>query len=136
MRMVEKNMNATYLTQGNASHKFIDNTCQNTKSDLIEITSAILENILLKHLGKLTIRKSWLTPASLFIGTLTAKLTAEFENTFGISAPVWEALFILTIFLTFMWLCFSIFQIIRFWKESSLDSLMLKIKLTDSKEKH
>lgn len=131
--MVEKDKKATYDTddKGNGL-EFIHKRCQNIKSDYIEITSDKLENILLKHLHKVGSKKAWITPISLFGTLLVTKLTSEFKNTFLFSASIWDAILIVSAVATFLWLCFSLRNVKRFWQESSLDSLMSKIKSKDN----
>jgi L-fucose isomerase-like protein len=76
------------IYQQTETDKFVDKRCSNVKSDLIEITHDKLENILLKYLKNLSIAKSWITPVSLGITLLIAKLTATFNKTFGIDVAV------------------------------------------------
>jgi len=116
------------------SDKFIGNRITNVKSDLIEITEVKLENILLKNLNKLEIRKSWIAPLSVFIAVLLAKLTTTFKTAFGINASVWEALFLLIIVISFIWLIVVAIKIFFCWKESSLDNLMKIIKNTTTEK--
>lgn len=131
-----KNKKAEYenIFKKDESHKFIGERITNIKSDLIEITEVILENILLKHLNKLEIRKSWIAPLSVFIAVLLAKLTTTFKTAFGINASVWEALFLLIILISFIWLSVVIIKIIFCWKESSLDNLIKIIKNTTNEK--
>ena len=133
MIMVEKDKEATYDTddKGNGL-EFIHQRCQNIKSDYIEITSDKLENILLKHLHKVGSEKAWITPTSLFGTLLVTKLTSEFKNTFLFSASIWDAILIVSAVATFLWLCFSLRNLKCFRQESSLDSLMSKIKSKDN----
>jgi len=125
--------------------KFINQLISNVKSDLIEITADKLENILLKHLSKVGVRKSWLTPLVLFLTVLLASLTATFSKKFGIDGPVWQAIFILGAIASLVWLLFAIFRICTCWKTCSLEYLISIIKnaqksnqqedTTDDKEK-
>lgn len=108
--------------------KFIDKRRTNVKSDLIEITEDKLENILLKHLQRLGLRRSWITPLSLFITIFLANLSATFGDKFGIKGTVWEAFFLLVAIFSCLWLVVSIIRIITCWKESSLTNLIALIK--------
>jgi hypothetical protein len=113
------------------SDKFIANKRENIKSDLITITHDKLENILLKYLIKISNRNKWVTPLSLFISILLVLLTATFKDTFGISKDIWNSFFILCCLGNFIWFIVSISSLIKNWKESSLDSLINKIKAID-----
>ena len=111
-----------------ADSKFVDQIRSNVKSDLIEITADKLENILLKHLSKVGVRKSWLTPLSLFLTVILASLTATFSKKFGIDGPVWQALFILGGIASGVWLLCTIIRIYVCWKTCSLEHLISIIK--------
>lgn len=108
--------------------KFIDQRRTNVKSDLIEITEDKLENILLKHLQRLGVRKSWITPLSLLVTIILANLSATFGDKFGIKGSVWEAFFLLVTIVSGIWLTVSIIRIIINWKKSSLTNLIAIIK--------
>lgn len=117
-----------HLGSGPETSKFINKLRSNVKSDLIEITEDKLENILLKHLRKMAIRKEWITPFSLFLTVLLANLTATFAKKFGIDADVWHAFFLLFAFASFIWLVVSVVRLIGRWKEASIDNLIAIIK--------
>ncbi|MGA3207533.1 MAG: hypothetical protein ABSE05_06895 [Syntrophales bacterium] len=109
-------------------NKFIDKVRSNVKSDLIEITADKLENILLKHLHKLGIRRSWATPLPVFITALLASLTATFSDKFGINGSVWQAFFLLVVCVTVVWLVVALIMLCACWKTSSLEHLIGLIK--------
>ena len=105
----------------------------NVKSDLIEITEAILENILLKHLSNLMIRRSWIAPLSIFLAILLANLTATFSKKFGIEAAVWQAVFLILACASCVWLIVSVIRLKIYWKKSTLSNLLTVIKHADEK---
>lgn len=112
--------------------KFVDKKRTNTKSDLIEITEDKLENILLKNHKYLDLKTSWINPLSLFLTLLLAKLTADFKDFLEISRNTWEAIFIIGIILSFIWLVWTIIRIVTYWDKSSLDYLLKIVKNTHS----
>lgn len=114
----------------NTEDKFVDKKRTNTKSDLIEITEDKLENILLKNYKYLELKTSWINPLSLFLTLLLAKLTADFKDFLGISMNTWEAIFIIGIILSFIWLIWSLFRLSNYWEKASLDYLLKIIKNT------
>lgn len=118
----------TAIFQQEESSKFIDKRRTNVKSDLIEITEDKLENILLKHLHKIGIRKSWIIPLSILVTVLLAILSASFGDKFGIKGSVWEAIFLIIAFSTGIWFVISIIRIISNWKGSSISALIALIK--------
>ena len=118
----------TAIFQTEESSKFIDKRRTNVKSDLIEITEDKLENILLKYLHIISIRKSWIIPLSILVTVLLTQLSASFGDKFGVSGTVWEAIFVLITFSTGVWFVVSIIRIILNWKGSSLSALIAIIK--------
>ena len=112
------------------SNNFIDKRISNVKSDLIEITHDKLENILLKHLNCLKYRREWIAPLSIFITLLITLCTVTF-NDFGLKAEVWKSIFIVCGFITFIWFIYNIYQLIKNWKSTTIDSLIDKIKAVD-----
>lgn len=108
--------------------KFVDQIRSNTKSDLIEITEDKLENILLKHLNKLTKIKSWITPLSLFATILIVFLTAEFKDFAGIEKAVWKAVFVISLLVTFGWTIVSSIQAIKCSRNATIVQLIKEIK--------
>lgn len=117
--------NATY---NSLDSRFIDQKRSNVKSDLIEITHDKLENILLKHLKNVTILNSWITPLSLFLTLLVARLTATFNEFMGIKAEVWDAIFLLGLITSVIWFIISIIKIIKLYKKASIEHLLSLIK--------
>lgn len=109
-------------------NRFVDKVRSNIKSDFIEITEDKLENILLKHLDKLTKVNSWITPLSLFITIFTVLLTVEFRNFANIDKSVWEAVFIICFLGTFIWTIVSSIQAIKCSKKASIEYLIKEIK--------
>ncbi|MCP4049660.1 MAG: hypothetical protein GY730_03025 [bacterium] len=119
---------AEFDTNADTENKFVDKKRTNVKSDLIEITEDKLENILLKYLKNIGLRKSFITPASLLITIIPANLSATFGDKYGITGAVWEALFLLVAFGSGLWLIISIVLISMNWKEASLDNLIAIVK--------
>lgn len=122
--------NNIFENQG-AQSKFVDKRLSNIKSDLIEITHDKLENILLKHLKNIDIRKSWITPASIFLTVLITRLTATFNDSLGIPKDVWNAFFLIIMITSGIWLIWRIIKIISCWKKSSVEYLINTIKTTE-----
>lgn len=127
---MENNDNITFKNQGD-QNKFVDKRMSNVKSDLIEITHDKLENILLKHLKNLDIRKSWITPASIFLTVLIARLTSTFNDSLGIPKNVWDAFFLIIMMVSGIWLLWKIIEICNCWKKSSVEYLINTIKASE-----
>jgi hypothetical protein len=127
---METNPISTFSSQ-EEQNKFIDKRLSNIKSDLIEITHDKLENILLKNLKNLDIRKSWVTPASIFLTVLIARLTSTFNDFFGLTKDVWSAFFLIILIGSAVWLMWRFIEIINCWKKSSIDYLITTIKASE-----
>lgn len=128
---MENNSNSTFDNQ-NGQNKFVDKRMSNVKSDLIEITHDKLENILLKHLKNLDIRKSWITPASIFLTVLVARLTSTFNDSLGIPKDVWNAFFLILMMASGLWLIYKVIEIINCWKKSSVEYLIDTVKASET----
>jgi uncharacterized membrane protein YqjE len=112
----------------NTDNKFVDKVISNTKSNLIEITDDKLENILLKHIDKLTIVKSWITPMSLFITILIVFLTADFKTFIGVEKQVWKAVFMILLAVSFVWTIYASIKAYSCRKKAKIDFLISEIK--------
>ena len=108
--------------------KFVKDQITNTSSDLIEITEDKLENILLKHLNKMNKVKGWQVPVTLFVTIVLVLLTSEFKTKFGITADVWQAVFILAAIISFIWSCRASYNSIVCSKSSTINYLIDEIK--------
>lgn len=115
-----------------SDNKFVSEVRSNVKSDLIEITEDKLENILLKHLKKVTTTKNWITPLSIFITVLIVLLTAEFKEFLDLEKEVWKAIFIIILICSFIYLIITIIRAIIHSNKSSITYLIEEIKYSES----
>ena len=114
-----------------ANSRFVSDWKSNVKSDLIEITGDKLENILIKNIKKMGVRKGWLAPLGILITVVLANITATFSTKFGISESTWEAIFIIAAIVSAIWLLVSIVAMFSCWKESTVEYLICKITKSD-----
>jgi hypothetical protein len=112
----------------NVQDKFVNQVRTNTKSDLIEITEDKLENILLKHVQKLTKVDSWITPVSLFFTILIVLLTSSFNDFLSIEKSVWKSTFVVGLIITLIWSIKAIYHSIKCSKNASIEYLIGQIK--------
>ncbi|MFZ4672523.1 MAG: hypothetical protein ACOYLT_10965 [Flavobacterium sp.] len=112
----------------NIQDKFVNQVRTNTKSDLIEITEDKLENILLKHLKKISKVDGWFTPVSLFFTILIVLLTSTFNDFLNVEKSVWKAIFIIGLIITLAWSIKAIYQSIRCSKSATINYLIGEIK--------
>ena len=100
----------------------------NVESNIIKITEDKLENILIKHSGKLVANSDWKNRLGIFITISLALLTASFDKDFILNSEEWAAIFKIGFFLSGVWLLFSIYRAFSDRAESSITSLIEKIK--------
>jgi len=117
-----------------SEYRFINQKCSNLKSDLIEITEDKLENILLKHMTKIENSKCWLAPLSLFVSLLMTLLSSNFIKTFGLSKYTWEAVFMVGLLMSFIWLIKSLIYLYKNKNNCSILILINKIKDAEVKK--
>jgi hypothetical protein len=92
---------------------------QNVDENEIVITESKLENILMKHSNALTAGSDWKTPLGLIIAIIIVFLTTEFNKNFlGLQPTVWQAIFIICLFLSCGWLLSSIISKIKHRNEN------------------
>ncbi len=123
-----KNNNPNTVTYNTTDDKkFISDLHENIQTELITITKDKLENILLKYLNKLDLRKAWITPFSVFLSLIIALLTADFKEFLGLPKELWHALFIISCFFSFVLLIILGIKAFKNRKDTSVESLMNKI---------
>lgn len=125
------NLETTYSPS--ADSRFVGNTHTNLKSDLIEITEDKLMLCLIENEKILKDKTAWQTPISLFSSLLLTKLTAKFETGFvGIDSNTWEAIFLIGIVISLLWLIISLYKLYKSWKTDHFNALLNKIKNSNS----
>lgn len=118
---------ATYTAAG--EDKFVDKRYANLRSDVIEITHDKLENVLRKFYERHALRSSWFNPLSLGIGVALTLSTADFKaQSLGLDGATWRAIFVIALVASVIWLAKNLLQLVRCWNDTSLESLIDKIK--------
>lgn len=100
----------------------------NVSQGIIHITDDKLKVILLEYREKNNQFYSWTTPLGIFLSCLFATITADFKNTWWLSASTWQAIFILCTIGTSVWLIYSVIQAFNNRKGRKIDELIDKIK--------
>lgn len=111
---------------------YVDKVRSNVKSDLIVITDTKMENILLKHLHKVTKSKSWWAFLSLFITILAVFQTTNFKSFAFLSKYEWHAVFALLLLFSFIFTIITAIWAIIYTKKTSVKYLMDVIKNSDN----
>jgi len=110
------------------SNQFVGNLTYfpNLDQDVIIITSDRLTICLKDHLESISKKDKWLTPLSLFLAIIVVFLTSEFKTAFGIPATTWQAIFVISLIVSFIWLIRSLFDSFRC--KSSFKGLISDLK--------
>lgn len=112
--------------------RFVDRRRSNVKSDLIEITEDKLENILIKHLRRMELRKRWLFPLGLLVSVVLTLTTATFKDSMGLDAPTWHAVFVILTIASAVWLLADLVHLFRCWTKTTVEYLIGLIKNAQS----
>lgn len=81
---------------------------------LLIISEDKLELALRSGIEKVESRTAWAVPAGLLLSCVIALATSTFHNLFGIPAPVWQALFIISGLGSAVWLVMTLVKFRRF----------------------
>lgn len=77
--------------------------------------------------------RDWITPASIFITILIALVTASFQEFMGISANIWEFLFILSGGLSFIVTLHRVYAYFKVKTKCSVDYFIEELKKSSVK---
>lgn len=118
---------ATYSSS--SEDRFVDKKYANLRSDIVEITHDKLENVLLKFYQKHALRTAWFNPLSLGVGVALTLSTAEFKaKTMGFDGTTWQAIFVIALFGSIIWLIINLARLWWCWNETTLEFLIDRIK--------
>jgi hypothetical protein len=114
----------------NKAYKILTCKCGNIESDLIIITHDKLYNILFKNRKKIGIKAKWITPLTFFITILMMLITADnnYKPFLSLSGNTWSVIFKLGAIASFIWVIIMIVKAFVYFKDSTIDSLIDKIK--------
>lgn len=113
-------------------NRFVDKHRSNVKSDLIEITEDKLENILIKHIERMELRKRWLLPLGFLVSASLTLTSATFRDALGLEAAFWHAIFVIVSFASGIWLLADLIHLARCWSKTTIGYLISLIKNAQS----
>jgi hypothetical protein len=70
-------------------------------------------------------KNGWIAPLGIVISIIVSLVTADFKD-YGLPAPIWKLIFIISAILTVAWLVYALLQ--RWKLETVVDDLIEKIK--------
>lgn len=117
------------------SNHFVGNLTYypNLDQDVIIITSDRLTICLKDHLENISKKDKWLTPLSLFLTFIVVFLTSEFKAAFNIPATTWQAVFVISSIVSFVWFLRSLIESIKC--KSSFKDLISDVKKISEEKK-
>ena len=98
----------------------------NLRQELIATTEDRLRLCLRDYAESVARRQSWLAPGSLLATFVLVFTTADFKDALGFTVATWEAVFLLCLLASLIWLGFSLYAA---WNaKPSIEALIAKIK--------
>ncbi len=94
---------------------------------ILTISESKLKLCLKDNMDNMENRKSWLTPAGLFLTVVITLLTCNFKN-WMISSQTWQAVFIISGILSFGWLIVAICKIPKYKNVEDILNEMMPLK--------
>jgi hypothetical protein len=71
----------------------------------------------------------WAMPLSIFLSLLAIIITADFvKEKFGISPAIWEAIFIIILIASFIWLSYTIYYLFKYCKKGTAVQFIGELK--------
>mgnify|MGYP001589820894 CR=1 FL=1 len=99
----------------------------NVDLEVIQITEDKLRLILNEHLSFISTQRAWISPLSILLTLIVVFVTTDFKDAY-FSAATWEAIFLVSTFLTTAWL---IATIIKLFRAKSIEDIVCMIKNTE-----
>ncbi|MBO5254844.1 MAG: hypothetical protein J6B07_03360 [Opitutales bacterium] len=99
---------------------------KNIEQEIVIVNIDKVRLILNEHNSNIKKRLDWINPLALFLAILTANLTADFKDFWGIPAPTWDAIFILLGFASGIYLFYAFCSC--FSRKSTIDDVIEKLK--------
>lgn len=101
----------------------IERVSLNVSQKVIVTTEDKARIVLDRHVKRLEARGSWIAPLGLSLTILIALLTTKFQD-LGLTASVWQALFVLSGLLSFLWFLYCV---ARSRDSSSVDDILVEL---------
>lgn len=96
----------------------------NLDQEIIQITEDRLRLVLKNHLEFVEEKKAWHAPLGVLIAIVAAFVTADFRDAY-FKAATWQAVFLITGFLSFFWLINALYRAVT---SPKIDDIVSKIK--------
>ena len=100
----------------------------NLGQEIIQTTSDRIKICLLEHRDAIQARGGWIAPLGVLIAIATAFVTADFRAFLGVPAATWQAVFILGLFGSTVWLIVALINMCVNWRKGNIDAVVEQIK--------
>ena len=101
---------------------------ENTSQEIITITVDRIRLVLFQHKNGFERRKEWHTPLGIVITIALVFISSNFQNALGLKAETWNALFIIGLVVSIIWLLRAIYIA---YKCPGIDEIVNKMKKSD-----
>lgn len=99
----------------------------NIGQEVIVTTVDKVKICLMENRECLSAQKEWVTPLSLFIALITTLAAAEFRK-FMFEPAVWQAIYLMSSFVTFFWMLDKIRSAWKIRSKASIDTIVSTLK--------
>ncbi|MGE6376587.1 hypothetical protein [Peribacillus muralis] len=100
----------------------------NVGQEIVVTTEDKLELCLRDHQHILKAKSDWITPLGLFIAVLTSLVAADFKEFLGISADLWNAIFLICSFIFGFWLLKALSKAFQYRGSGDTKEIIQKLK--------
>lgn len=108
---------------------------KNLTQEIIVTNTDKVKLILNDHHKIIKKKIEWINPVGIFLSVLTTLLTAKFDEIkFGISPQIWQAIFIVACFASFIWSVILIVNAIRYYDKGTVDQCIEKLKINNNQQ--
>lgn len=104
------------------------NVVTNISQEYLITTIDKVKLCLLEHQGDLRAQSGWILPTGIFIPVVATLVAAQFNDFLGLSAAVWNAIYLLAAFISGVWLLNALRKAWRSRKRGSVEALVNRLK--------
>ena len=113
------------MTTNTKKYSGVTKTYSNLDQEVVEITTDRLRIILTNYINEYGKAQNWMTALGLLITILATLLTASFKEVFGVKADAWQAVFIVFLIISGIWLVKSL---LKLYSLKGLEDILNEIK--------
>jgi len=121
----------TAITKFTSQLVTVQSVSMNTSQEVIVTTVDKARICLMEYLSNVEKRNSWVAPLGILI-TLVITLSTTTTRDFLVKADVWQAVFIIGVIITALWLGLTLY---RLPKAKKIDDILNKLKAQQEQEK-